>query len=129
MESYGPLAASYDALTGDVPYGEFADYYEKLLIQEGKSNLTLLDLCCGTGSLTYIMAQRGHELIGVDVYSDGQFVGKIKDVLDYPGNSVYVVKGEHEYMIPAVKAFILSTDMDANRMEVKLIEGMASDEN
>ena len=69
------------------------------------------------------------ELIGVDVYSDGQFVGKIKDVLDYPGNSVYVVKGEHEYMIPAVKAFILSTDVDGNRMEVKLIEGMRSDEN
>ena len=69
------------------------------------------------------------ELIGVDVYSDGQFVGKIKDVLDYPGNSVYVVKGEHEYMIPAVKAFVLSTDVDGNRMEVKLIEGMRSDEN
>ena len=32
-------------------------------------------------------------------------------------------------MIPAVKAFILSTDMDANRMQVKLIEGMAADEN
>ena len=32
-------------------------------------------------------------------------------------------------MIPAVKQFVLSTDMDANRMEVKLIEGMRSDEN
>ena len=53
----------------------------------------------------------------------------IVDVLDYPGNSVYVVQGDHEYMIPAVKQFILSTDMDTNRMEVKLIEGMRSDEN
>ena len=69
------------------------------------------------------------ELIGVEVYAEGNFIGKIRDVLDYPGNSVYVVKGEHEYMIPAVKAFILSTDVDANRMEVKLIEGMRSDEN
>ena len=69
------------------------------------------------------------ELIGVDVFADGKQIGKIKDVLDYPGNSVYVVRGEHEYMIPAVKAFILSTDVDANRMEVKLIEGMRSDEN
>ncbi len=66
-ESYGPLAASYDALTGDVPYGEFADYYEKLLSREGKDNLTLLDLCCGTGTLTYMMAERGHEMIGVDL--------------------------------------------------------------
>ena len=50
-------------------------------------------------------------------------------VLDYPGNSVYVVKGPYEYMIPAVKQFILSTDMDKNEMQVKLIEGMRSDEN
>ena len=69
------------------------------------------------------------ELIGVEVYADGQIIGKIKEVLDYPGNSVYVVRGEHEYMIPAVKAFILETDMEANTMQVKLIEGMRSDEN
>lgn len=69
------------------------------------------------------------ELIGVDVYCDDKHIGKITDVLDYPGNKVYVVKGEREYMIPAVKAFILSTDMEANRMQVKLIEGMAADEN
>ena len=69
------------------------------------------------------------ELIGMDVYTADQFIGKIKEVLDYPGNSVYVVRGEHEYMIPAVKHFILNTDMEANRMDVKLIEGMRSDEN
>ena len=69
------------------------------------------------------------ELMGVEVYTNGQKIGIIKDVLDYPGNSVYVVKGEYEYMIPAVKQFILSTDVDANRMEVVLIQGMRSDEN
>ena len=51
----------------------------------------------------------------------------IAQVLDYPGNSVYVVKGEKEYMIPAVKEFILNTDMEANRMDVKLLEGMETD--
>ncbi len=69
------------------------------------------------------------ELIGMEVYTEGKCIGKIKDVLDYPGNSVYVVKGEYEYMIPAVNQFILSTDMEANRMEVKLIQGMRSDED
>ena len=69
------------------------------------------------------------ELIGMDVFHNDDQIGKIVDVLDYPGNKVYVVKGENEYMIPAVKAFILSTDMDANRMQVRLIEGMASNEN
>ena len=69
------------------------------------------------------------ELIGVEVLCDGVSIGKIAEVLDYPGNSVYVVKGSHEYMIPAVKEFVLSTDMEANVMQVKLIEGLRSDEN
>ena len=71
----------------------------------------------------------GAELIGVEVYEGDALLGKITDVLDYPASSVYVVSGEHEYMIPAVSQFILSTDVDANRMQVKLIEGMRSDEN
>ena len=69
------------------------------------------------------------ELIDMEVYQDNVLIGKVIDVLDYPGNKVYVVKGENEYMIPAVKAFVLSTDMDRNRMQVKLIEGMATNEN
>ena len=69
------------------------------------------------------------ELIGMEVYTGEECIGKIKEVLDYPGNSVYVVKGEHEYMIPAVKQFILSTDMEGNRMQVQLIKGMRTDED
>ena len=69
------------------------------------------------------------ELIGVEVFCEESSIGKITDVLDYPGNSVYVVKGEHEYMIPAVKSFVLHTDVEGNRMDVKLIEGMRTDEN
>ena len=69
------------------------------------------------------------ELIGVTVMADGVQIGKIADVLDYPGNKVYIVRGEHEYMIPAVRQFVLSTDLDAGVMQVKLIEGMRSDED
>ena len=69
------------------------------------------------------------ELKGMEVYCQGENIGKIVDVLDYPGNMVYVVRGEHKYMIPAVKAFVLSTDLEKNEMQVKLIEGMRSDEN
>ena len=69
------------------------------------------------------------ELIDMEVFCEEEQIGVIREVLDYPGNSVYVVKGQYEYMIPAVKQFILSTDMENNRMQVKLIEGMRSDEN
>ena len=69
------------------------------------------------------------ELVDVEVYAEGVCIGKIKEVLDYPGNSVYVVQGEREYLIPAVKEFILSTDLEKNQMQVKLLKGMASDED
>ena len=69
------------------------------------------------------------ELIDMEVFADGVCIGKIADVLDYPGNKVYVVKGAHSYMIPAVREFILSTDLDKNEMVVKLLEGMRDDEN
>lgn len=69
------------------------------------------------------------ELVDMEVFADDTCIGKITEVLDYPGNAVYVVKGKHEYMIPAVREFILSTDVQANRMTVKLLEGMRSDEN
>lgn len=67
------------------------------------------------------------DLIGMEVFSQGERIGELTQVLDYPGNQVYVVKGEKEYLLPAVKEFILSTDLDGNRMEVKLLEGMEAD--
>ena len=69
------------------------------------------------------------ELVDVEVFADGASIGRIKEVLDYPGNSVNVVQGEREYLIPAVKDFILSTDLEKNQMQVKLLKGMASDED
>ncbi len=69
------------------------------------------------------------ELMDMEVYSGEQCIGTVTDVLDYPGNKVYVVRGEHEYMIPAVKQFVESIDLNANRMKVQLIEGMRTDEN
>ena len=69
------------------------------------------------------------ELIGMEVFANGEMIGLITDVLDYPGNKVYVVEGKCSYMIPAVREFVLSTDVDANVMQIKLIEGMRTDEN
>ena len=74
----------------------------------------------------------GVELLGVEVFCEGVNIGRVTDVLDYPGNSVYVIgdnKVKDRYMIPAVKEFILSTDLDNNTMQVRLIEGMRTDEN
>ena len=67
------------------------------------------------------------DLIGVPVLADGVEIGKITEVLTPPGNDVYVVKGQHEYMIPAVKEFIEELNPEAGFVKVRLIEGMQTD--
>ena len=52
MSAYGALAAWYDALTRDVDYAAFADFYEQCFQQGRGESHTLLDFCCGTGTLT-----------------------------------------------------------------------------
>lgn len=70
MSSYGALAAWYDALTGDVPYERFADLYEAEFARDGGEFRLLLDFCCGTGTLTALMARRGYEMIAADASED-----------------------------------------------------------
>ena len=67
------------------------------------------------------------DLIGVPVLADGVEIGKITEVLTPPGNDVYVVKGEHEYMIPAVKEYVEPLDLAEGCVRVTLIEGMQTD--
>ena len=66
MSVYGPLAPWYDALTGDVPYEAIAKYCIELFDAHEKPVHTVLDLACGTGTISAILARRGYEMISVD---------------------------------------------------------------
>ena len=70
MGSYEFLAGCYDQLTTDVGYERWADYLEKQFARCGRPVHTVLDLACGTGSLTRALALRGYEMIGVDRSAD-----------------------------------------------------------
>jgi SAM-dependent methyltransferase len=67
MSSYDFLADCYDQFTYDVDYSAWADYAEKHFRRRGLPGNTVLDLACGTGSLTLELARRGYEMIGVDL--------------------------------------------------------------
>lgn len=67
MKSYAFLAGCYDKLTYDVSYTDWADYIETHFRRRGIPGNTVLDLACGTGSLTRELALRGYEMIGVDL--------------------------------------------------------------
>ena len=70
MNSYISLAKYYDSLTTDVPYGTFADFYETVFEHFGLKPNTILDLACGTGTLTRLLCLRGYDMIAVDGSAD-----------------------------------------------------------
>lgn len=66
MKSYTSLARFYDSLTTDVPYASIADFYERIYELYGLNVRSVLDLACGTGTLTCLLARRGYDMIGTD---------------------------------------------------------------
>ena len=67
MDAYHELAVSYDRLTNDVDYEATVAFYYEILKREGLNPRTCVDLACGTGSVTAILAQKGLEVLGVDL--------------------------------------------------------------
>lgn len=70
MSIYSAMAHHYDAFTDDVPYAEWAVYVQTLFAKFGAEPKLILDLACGTGSLTLELAKAGYEMIGVDMSAD-----------------------------------------------------------
>lgn len=66
MEAYTSFARVYDTFMDNVPYKEWADYLENILKEYGIDEGLVLDLGCGTGSMTEMLAASGYDMIGVD---------------------------------------------------------------
>lgn len=67
------------------------------------------------------------ELLGLDVYDGetGARLGELVKVERYPASKVYTVRGEKEFLVPAVQdAFILNVDLENNRMDIRMWEGL-----
>lgn len=66
MDAYTSFAAVYDMFMDNIPYGEWCDYLTGLLKEYGVFSGLVLDLGCGTGSLTGLLAEEGYDMIGID---------------------------------------------------------------
>ena len=66
------------------------------------------------------------DLIGVEVKDadTGVVYGKISDVLQTGANDVYVIKGDREYLVPAIPDVVISTDIDGEIMLIRPLEGL-----
>ena len=70
MDAYSSFASVYDQFMDNVPYEEWAEYLTGLLKEYQVNDGLVLDLGCGTGSLTEILAKKGYDMIGIDNSED-----------------------------------------------------------
>ena len=66
MEAYTGFAYVYDEYMDNIPYEKWAKYLKNLLYEYGVREGLVLELGCGTGNMTEILAQSGYDMIGVD---------------------------------------------------------------
>lgn len=70
MEAYTNFAEVYDLFMDNIPYEDWCSYVTGLLKEHGVKDGLVLDLGCGTGSLTELLADAGYDMIGVDNSED-----------------------------------------------------------
>ena len=70
MEAYTSFAQVYDTFMDNIPYEEWGAYIVSLLREYGISDGLVLDLGCGTGSMTEVLSGYGYDMIGVDFSED-----------------------------------------------------------
>lgn len=70
MDAYGKFARIYDRLMCDVPYGQIADFIDREIRTQNITNNIVLDLACGTGTLTGLLSEKGYDMIGADISAE-----------------------------------------------------------
>lgn len=86
MDAYENLAYSYDRLTNDVDYKAIVAFYKEILLKEKVFPRTAVDLACGTGSVTRLLALEGLDVTAVDMSEDMLCVAsdKCSDLINKP---------------------------------------------
>lgn len=78
--SYTAFSSIYDRLIKeDVDYGKICDFVENIFTLRGISPTLVADLACGTGGVTFPLAERGYDMIGIDRSFDMLDIARRKD--------------------------------------------------
>lgn len=95
-EMYGSFASVYDMFMDNIPYGQWAGYICSLLKEQGIADGLLLELGCGTGSMTQLLAEAGYDMIGVD--SSAEMLQAAVEKRDRSGQDIlYLLQDMREF--------------------------------
>ena len=111
MSCYEALAASYDGLTRDIPYEKYLRFFKTLLRRYGVKAATVLDLACGTGSLSVLLAKHGYRVLGVDRSEEMLTVAAEKAMELEENQPFFVAQPMQRLRIPeTVDAYVCALD-------------------
>jgi predicted TPR repeat methyltransferase len=106
MQPYSGFASVYDLFMDNVPYDEWADYVQKLLKKFNIEEGLLLELGCGTGSMTRQLADRGFDMIGIDNSEEMLSIARDKSSEGY--NILYLCQDMREFDLYGTVAAVVS---------------------
>jgi predicted TPR repeat methyltransferase len=70
MNEYTAFAYIYDEFMDNIPYEESVSYLHDLLVENGVDKGTIVELGCGTGRITRMLAGLGYDMVGIDISED-----------------------------------------------------------
>ena len=105
MDAYTGFAEVYDLFMDDIPYGEWCEYVAGLLAEYGIQDGLLLDLGCGTGKLTRRLADRGFDMIGIDLSEEMLEIAREKSD---PEQILYLMQDMREFELYGTVRAIVS---------------------
>ncbi len=110
MEAYTNFAQVYDLFMDDIPYTEWCDYITSLLQEYQISEGLLLDLGCGTGTLTEALSKKGYDMIGIDASLEMLEIAMEKHLAS-GSNTLYLLQDMRNFeLYGTVKAIISICD-------------------
>lgn len=99
MGAYEALAVSYDRLTNDVDYEATVAFYNEILRREGLRPRTAVDLACGTGSVSVLLAKQGLRVTGVDM-SEEMLTVAMEKAMDLENPPQFVCQRLEQLWLP-----------------------------